>query len=63
MSSLRNRIEIQAERLTLYAQRAKDKLATGERSNLIDGMADVAEVGEITRRLYIALEQLIKMRG
>jgi hypothetical protein len=54
-------IQTTAKRLERYAQRSREKLWQGKRDDLIRAMADVAETGEIARRLYKALEQLLKI--
>jgi hypothetical protein len=48
-------------RIERYTRRAKGKVWSGERRELVNAMADVAEVGEISRRLYKLLEA--ELRG
>jgi hypothetical protein len=58
-----DQIQAQADRLLLYAQRATDKIKLCKRSSLLDAMPDLAETGEIARRLYKAVEELLKRRA
>jgi len=51
---------VAAKRLETYSRRSKDKIWSGQRDKFIDAMADVAEAGEIARRLYGYLEKVIK---
>jgi hypothetical protein len=60
MSDLEH-LRIAAKRLERYAQRAREKLWHGERNDLIRALPYIAETGEIARRLYKALEQLLKI--
>jgi hypothetical protein len=56
MSSF-HEIRVQALRLERYCWRSKNKIWRGDRRDLIDAMADVAEAGEIARRLYLAIQK------
>jgi hypothetical protein len=49
-----------AKRLERYAQRLGEKIWQG---NLIDALADTAEAGEISRRLYLQLQAQIQPRA
>jgi len=40
-----------AKRLERYARRARERIWTGNRDDLINALSDVAEAGEIARRL------------
>jgi hypothetical protein len=51
---------VAAKRLETYSRRTKDKIWSGQRADFINALADVAEVNEISRRLYGHLENLIK---
>jgi hypothetical protein len=53
-------VRVAAKRLERYSRKVKDGIWIGDRRKLIDAMADVAEAGEIARRLYTALEKVIK---
>jgi len=61
MSSI-HQLRQSVTRLQRYCQRAKDKIRSASRDDLVGAMADVAETGEISRRLYSQLETLIKTK-
>ena len=50
----------QAVRLERYCRRVRDGIRKGARDDLIQALADCAEVHEIARRLYRALEEFLK---
>jgi hypothetical protein len=47
-----HQIRVQTLRLERYSRRVKDRIWTGDRTDLIQAMADVAEAAEISRRLW-----------
>lgn len=51
--------KVAAVRLQRYSRKVKDGIWIGDRRKLIDALADVAEAGEIARRLYDALQKVI----
>jgi hypothetical protein len=53
-------VRVAAKRLERYSHKVKDEIWCGDRRKLFDALADVAEAGEIARRLYIALAKVIK---
>jgi hypothetical protein len=53
-------IRAQAIRLEKYCRRTKDKIWAANRRDLCNALADCAEVHEIARRLYRALEEFLK---
>ena len=48
-----------AKRLERYARRVREKIWTGNRDDLLNALADIAEAGEISRRIYSLIEQHI----
>jgi hypothetical protein len=54
-----HQIRTQTIRLERYCRRAKDKIWAAERDDLLAAMADVAEAGEIARRLYSHIQQYL----
>ena len=56
-------VRVAVIRLQRYTRRVKDKVWSGERRKLVDAMADIAEVGEICRRLYKRLEDEQRATG
>jgi hypothetical protein len=59
VSSL-HQIRVRVVRLERYYRRVKDKIWTGNRADLIQALADIAELGEIARRLYDHLRDYLK---
>ena len=47
-------------RVRLYAERTTDKIQSTKRDDLVRAMTDVAKVAEIARRLYLALQSLLR---
>jgi hypothetical protein len=52
-------IRLYAKRLETRSRRVKDAIWTGDRRQLLNTLADIAETGEIARRLYSQLQQSI----
>jgi hypothetical protein len=50
---------VQVTRLERYCRRAKNAVWEGEREDLINAMADVAEAAEISRRLWQQLKDYL----
>lgn len=48
-----------AKRLERYARRVREKIWTGDRDDILSVLADLAETGEIARRLYSLLQHHI----
>jgi hypothetical protein len=48
-----------AKRLERYAARVREKIWLGNRNDLYNALADVAELAEISRRFYLAIQQHI----
>jgi hypothetical protein len=55
----RSKLALQAERLALYTERIRAALAQTDRRKLQNALADIAEAGEIARRLYRSLSQAL----
>jgi len=51
---------IQAKRLIAYAQRVEKALQSLDSRDHQNALADVAEAGEIARRLYLAIQDYLK---
>ena len=48
-----HQLRVAAKRLERYCTRVKDKIWSGNPDELFNALADVAEVAEISRRLYL----------
>jgi hypothetical protein len=54
-----HRLRVSAKRLERYSYRVKEKIWLGTRDDLVSALAEVAETGEIARRLYSAVQEAI----
>jgi hypothetical protein len=52
-----HQIRVTVLRLERYLHRAKDKIWSGDRQALIDALAEIAEAGEIARRLCLMIQK------
>jgi hypothetical protein len=59
MKERQHQLRQSVTRLRRYTERVSDKIDSGRREDLIGALADVAEVAEIARRLYSALQGFI----
>ena len=55
-----HQLRVSAKRLERYADQVKDKIWRGTRDDLINALADIAEAGEISRRLYLQLQAQVQ---
>jgi hypothetical protein len=56
-------LRFSAKRLERYSQRAREHIWTGNRSDLVNALADLAETSEIARRLYTKLQDVLHTEG
>ena len=55
-----HQLRVSAKRLERYSDRVKEKIWRGTRDDLINALADIAEAGEISRRLYLQLQAQVQ---
>jgi hypothetical protein len=56
-------LRFSAKRLERYSQGAREHIWTGNRSDLMNALADLAEPTEIARRPYTKLQDLLHTEG
>jgi hypothetical protein len=60
LNSSLHQIRVQVVRLERYCRRVKDKIWADNRDDLIQALADTAELGEISRRLYRQIHSFLQ---
>jgi hypothetical protein len=56
-------LRVTAKRLERYALRVRENIWLGDRASLIRALSDTAEAAEITRRLWLAIQQETSARS